>query len=269
MRVVLAAIAAIAALVLAGSAGAGQQSYMDPGGDSGGADVTGVSVTTDPGAGTITFQVQTNLGSWGENTFLAVLIDADQNTATGTSGFDYIVTGDPHGGTVVDVANPHVTQEPSSLDNGLWTVTIHAADIGNPAAFNFFVLTQTGPDPHNPLEDRAPDTGLWTYPAAAPAPPPPPPAPAVTLVSSAATWAGTPVHGKTFRITGVSVRLSDGSSAPATAVACTATLGGKAISAYGCAVRLPKTAKGRRLVVRVSGTYGTTSVGGTYAFRVR
>jgi hypothetical protein len=267
MRVVLAACAAIAALTLAGSAGAGSQSYLDPGGDSAGADISGVSVVTDPAAGTITFQVQTSLGGWEPNTFLAVLIDADQNPATGSSGFDYVAAADAQGGTLINISHPYVTQESSTMTNGLWTETIHASDIGNPSAFDFFVLTQTGPDPRNPLEDRAPDAGTWTYPAAPPPPPPPPPAP--TVVSAAATWVGTPVHGKAFRIGGIAVTLSDGSRAAASGVACTATLGGKAIPARGCVLRLPKTAKGRRLVVRVAGTYGAAPVGGTYAFRVR
>src|SRR5581483_3920439 len=96
---------------------------------------------------------------------------------------------------------------------------------------NFFVLTQTGPDPRNPSEDRAPDAGVWTYPAAPPPPPPPPPAP--TLVSSVATWAGTPVHGKPFSIRGVSVALSDGTTASATGLTCKATLGGVTIAGSG------------------------------------
>jgi hypothetical protein len=267
MRVVLAACAAIAALTLVGSAGAGQQSYMDATGDSAGADVSGVSVTTDPGAGTITFQVQTNLGGWDENTFLAVLVDADQNTATGTSGFDYVLAAAQHGGTLVNTVTPHVVQEPSTLVNGLWTETIRAADIGNPSAFDFFVLTQTGPDPHFPIEDRAPDTGVWTYPTA---PPPPPPPPAPTVSAAAVTHSAiVPTHGKTFRITGLALSLSDGTSAVAAGLNCSAWLGGKALAVRSCAYRLPKTAKGRRLVVRVSGVFGVTPVSGTYASRVR
>jgi hypothetical protein len=270
MRVVLAAFAAIAALTLASSAGAGQQSYMDPGGDSGGADVSGVSVTTDPGAGTITFQVQTNLSAWDANTFFAVLIDADQNAGTGQAGFDYIAAADQHGGTLVNIVHPYVIQEPSSLVNGLWTETIRAADIGNSSAFNFFVLTQTGPDPRNPLEDRAPDAGTWTYPAAPPPPPPPPPAPTVSTVG--VTYAGLPTHGKSFRVTGLALGLSDGTAAAATGLTCTATLGAKRLAGTGvggCQFTLPKRSKKQRLTLSVSGAYASSPVAKTSIWRVR
>ena len=270
-------IAAVAAaLALTGAALGGSQSYMDSTGEvPGSADVSGTSVTDD--GSTITFQVQTNLGDWAPNTFFAVLVDSDQNSATGTAGFDYIVTGDHFGGTVVSTGTRVVVQTPSSLSNGLWTVSLPASVIGNPSAFSFFVLTQTGPDPVHPNEDRAPDTGTWAYPAAPPAPvptptPPPAPAPTPTVSTVAATYAGKPTHGKSFRVTRLNVALSDGTAAPASRMTCRATLGGRQFiggGLSGCAFKLPKSSKGERFVVVVTGSFASSSLTKTYAFRVR
>lgn len=266
MRVLVLLSAALAALVLAGVAGA-DQSYGDGSGEvAGSADIGAVTVSNDLATGRVTFQVGTNWPAWDPNTFFAILVDSDQNAATGTAGFDYVLTGDRWGGSVVNTVTPHVAQAQSSLAGGVWTITVNSADIGNPQAISFFALTQVGPDQAHPLEDRAPDSGTWTYSLV----PPPPPAP--TVASAAPTWAGRPVHGKTFRVTGLSVALSDGTQATATGVLCSATLAGKRLAGGGpgaCAFRLPKTAKGRRLVVKVAGSYGATSVSGIYKSRVR
>ena len=266
MKRSLVVLAALAALVLgASAASAGGQSYQDEGGEvPGSADISGVTVTND--ASSVTFSVQTSWGAMDANTFFAILLDADQNPATGTSGFDYVVTGNRYGGTVVNTTTPLVLKVPSSYSGGLWTVTVPLADIGNSQAFDFFVLTQVGANQAHPLEDRAPDTGTWQYPPPAPAPPPPPPP---TVASVAVAHVGAPAHGKIFRVTGLTVELSDGSSTVAAALTCSARLGGKALAGRGCAYRLPKTAKGRRLVVRVAGSYGATPLRGTYVSRVR
>jgi hypothetical protein len=269
MRVALLLSAALAALVLAGSAGAGQ-SYLDRSGEVGGsADIGAVAVSNDLAAGTLTFQVGTNWPGWDPNTFFAILVDSDQNAATGTAGFDYVLTGNRLGGTVVNTVTPHVAQAQSSLAGGVWTLTVNTADIGNPQAISFFALTQVGPDPAHPLEDRAPDTGTWTY-SLVPPPPPPPPVPTVSAV--APTWIGSPIHGKRFRVTGLMVALSDGTKARAFGVGCSATLAGKRIAGVGssgCTFRLPKAARGRKLVVNVVGSYAAAPVRATYASRVR
>ncbi|HEV2591041.1 MAG TPA: hypothetical protein VGU02_04020 [Gaiellaceae bacterium] len=272
-KLVLLVLAVAAALALTGAALGGGQSYMDSSGEvPGSADVTGTSVTDD--GSTITFQVQTNLGDWAPNTFFAVLVNSDQNDATGTAGFDYIVTGDHFGGTVVSTGTRVVVQTPSSLSNGLWTVSLPASVIGNPSAFSFFVLTQAGPDPAHPYEDRAPDSGTWAYPAApAPTPTPtpvPPPAPAVSSVVAA--YGAMPVHGKAFRVYGLNLTLSDGTKATASHLVCRATLAGSQFlggGLTGCAFKLPKSAKGKRLSVTVSGSYLSASLTKSYAFRVR
>lgn len=274
MRVLLLLTAACAALVLAGSAGAGQQSYMDSTGEvPGSADVSGVSVTNDLNAGTITFQVQTNWPAWDPNTFFAILVDSDQNASTGTAGFDYVVTGDRFGGTVVNTVNPLVVPATSSLGNGLWTVTARTSDLGNPQAISFFVLTEVGQDQLHPFTDRAPDNGTWSYSLVPPPPPPPPPAPTPPpapvqpdVLSAAGTWAGKPTHGRLFHV-GMTMALSDGTVAKARKVTCRASLGGKTF-ARSCTFRVPKAAKGRRLVVKMAGTYAGQSYARTYGFRV-
>ena len=275
MKVLFILFAACAALALAGSAGAGSQSFMDSTGEvPGSADMSGVSVSNDLAAGTITFQVQTNWPAWDPNTFFAILVDSDQSESTGTAGFDYVLTGDRWGGTVVNTSHPLVVPASSSLSNGLWTVTARTADIGNPQAINFFALTEVGPDQANPYTDRAPDTGTWSYSLVPPPPPPPPPAPGPPpppptpdVVSAAGTWAGKPTHGKMFHV-GLAVALADGTTAKARSVHCSASLAGKTF-ARTCTFRVPKAAKGRRIVVKVAGTYAGGTYAHAYGFRVR
>ena len=264
--------AACAALVLVGAAGAGQQSYMDSTGEvPGSADVSGVSVSNDLTAGTITFQVQTNWPAWDANTFFAILVDSDQNASTGTAGFDYVITGDRFGGTVVNTVNPLVVPATSSLSNGLWTVTARTSDLANTQALSFFVLTEVGQDQLHPFTDRAPDSGTWSYSLVPPPPPPPPtppPAPAKpTVVAAAGTWSGKPTHGKLFHV-GMALKLSDGTTAKARRVTCSARVGGKP-AAHTCTFRVPKSSKGRRLVVTITGTYAGATYYRTYGFRVR
>jgi hypothetical protein len=88
----------------------------------------------------------------------------------------------------------------------------------------------------------------------------------------AAAYFATPTHGKPFRIYGLNVTLSDGTRATASQLTCRATLGGRQFlggGLTGCAFKLPKTAKGKRLVVTVTGNYASASLSKTYAFRVR
>lgn len=268
--------AAVAALVLTAAASAGE-TYTDSTGEVAGAvDITTVSVSNDPVAKTVTFAVTTNLTTApDDNTFLAIPIDSDMNVTTGQGGFDYVVVGSNQGFAVVNETTSTPVPESGSVANGVWTVTVPAADIGNPLAFRFGVLTETGPDPNNPIDDVAPDTGVWLYaldqaPVTAPSPAPKPVVPQVSFVTPA--YAGTPKAGKPFRISSLAVHLSTGTTVKATALRCTATLGGKHLAGSGtggCTFRLPATAKGKKLVVHVKGKYRSVGVGGAYTFKVK
>jgi galactokinase len=87
-----------------------------------------------------------------------------------------------------------------------------------------------------------------------------------------AVYAGVPKHGASFRITKLDVDLSNGVEVKATSVKCSATVGGAHLAgtgAGGCTLHLPATAKGKALVVKVSGHYKAKTVSNTIHLTVK
>lgn len=285
MKLLLVAAAAAAALMLAGTALADQTFNDSTNETSGSADISTVAVSNDPTAGTVTFAVQTNLTTLEANSEIDLLVDADQNASTGSTsgGFEYLFGLDPggwffstwNGSDFADAAS--VTDLTVHFVNGLATFTVPVADLNSPQAFNFGALTFRGPDPNNPIIDQAPDSGVWSYTMTTPPPPPtttttaPPPAP-VTISSVAVASAGVATDGKVFRISGLTVDLSNGVETKAKSLKCSATLGGKHLAGTGtggCTFHLPKSAKGKKLVVKVTGTYKSSKLAKTKTFKVK
>jgi hypothetical protein len=268
-----------AALLLTGSALA-DQTYTDSSNEvAGSADISTVSVVNDPIAGTITFQVQTNMTTMEPNSEIDFFIDIDRNAGTGDqNGFEYIFGLAPDGwffgkwdGT--QFTNPGVHDLLVHHANGLVTFEMPVADLGSPASFDFAVITFRGPDANNPLVDQAPDTDVWTYTMlTAPPPPPPPPPPAPTVSTVSVVDAGVPHAGKVFRVSGLEVDLSNGVETKAKNLKCTATLAGKHLKGAGtggCTFHLPKTAKGEKLSIKVTGTYKSTKLGKAQTLKVK
>lgn len=281
---VLAAIG-FGALVLGVPALADQTFNDSTGETAGSADISTVAVSNNATAGTITFVVASNMTTLEANSEFDIYIDADSNTSTGLTGagFDYVLGLDPGGwffgqwnGSAFASVNS-VTDPAVFFSNGTFTFTLNTSDFGSPAAFNFAVLTLRGPDPNNPITDLAPDSGEWTYTLTAAPPPAPTPAPAptptpvvATVSSVALVTSATPKAGKPFTAS-LKVNLSTGISAKATGLKCTAKLAGKAFKGSGtggCTIHLPKTAKGKSLVVHATGKYKTTPVAATKTFKV-
>lgn len=283
MKSALLVVAACAALALAGSAAA-DQSYTDSAGEvAGSADISAVSVSNDPTAGTITFGVTTNMPTLEPNSEFDILVNADGNTSTGatSAGLDFLFGLDTggwfftswNGSQFADV--PAVTDAQVAYVNGVLTFRMAAADIGTPSAFTFAVLTFRGPDPNNPLIDQAPDSGLYSYTMTTPPPPPPPPPPApqpVTIDSVAVAVAGVPTHGRSFHVTALKVDLSNGAETKATGLKCSATVGGARLAGTGtgtCTFHLPATSKGKKLTLRVTGHYKAKTLVKTASFTVK
>jgi hypothetical protein len=287
VKVMLVAVAAAAALALAAAAAADQTFNDSTNEKSGSADISSVAVANDAAAGTITFTVATNMPTLETNSEIDVLVDADHNTATGGlgAGIDYDLGLDP-GGWFLDKWNGSSFADSGARDalvtfnNGTMGFKFAAADIGSPTAFNFAVLTFRGPDVNNPITDIAPDSGVWSYtlvtapppPTTTTTPPPPPPPAPVTIDSVTAVYAGVPKHGASFRITKLDVDLSNGVEVKATSMKCSATVGGAHLAgtgAGGCTFHLPKTSKGKKLVVRVSGRYKAKTVSNTVRLTIK
>lgn len=263
----------VLALAFAAPAAADTDYTDATGEDPNSADISTIHVANSPAAGTITFTVTlTNLPTLTDDAVILILIDADQNVATGqpNTGIDYVLGLDTGGwfwdkwdstaNDFVDVqgANAFVT-----FNNGVLNASVHATDIGSPKAFNFFVLTIRGTDPNNPYVDAAPDDQA-SYGYTLTLPPP-------TVVATSATFVGTPRAGHALIVKALDVDLSNGTTVKATGLKCTATLGGVAVRGTGagsCTFKLPKTAKGKKLTVRAAGSYNGLGVVKTTTFKV-
>jgi hypothetical protein len=215
-----------------------------------------------------------NMPTLEDNAAVVLVLDADRNAATGTSGFDYAFFVDKTGyeldkwdGTTFVSVDPFTAQV--AYNAGLLTVVFDPAALGSPKAFDFGVLTLRGPDPDNPVEDVAPDgNALYTYTLTKP----PPPVVKPTVTGSSVTVTPVPKAGKRVKVGPFSVKLSDGTSVSTTAVKCAATVGGaklKGTGFGGCTFTLPKQAKGKKLVVHVSGHYGGATLSKTASYTVK
>jgi hypothetical protein len=267
------------ALSLGASGRAETHSFTDPAGDAqGGLDVTEATVANDPATDTFTITVTLNNSPvLVPQEQLSVWIDADRSTASGDPGFagaDYQLFLQSNGYTYRkwdpgQNAWVNVTEDPNfsvTYRSGMLTWTFASQQIGSSHAFNFLASTYvTNPnDAASPFVDYAPDAPpLYSYAPAAPRP---------TVASTAPTVSGSGRAGTTYTVRSLAVDLSNGSTTNATNLECTATLGGvrfRGSGQGGCAFKLPKHAKGKRLVVRITGTVGTTNVAATETLRVR
>ncbi len=288
MRFVAATLAASAlwALVLATPAAA-DTTYADTTGENpAAADIGTIVVSNDPAAQTVTFKVQIlNMPTVEANAEIDVLVDADRNPTTGESGFDddfFLGDGgwgfDRWDGTQFQDA-PEVASLPVTYGAGLLVVTMPLSVLGGvtTGSFDFAVLTFRG-DPSAPVTDQAPDAAPpYTYTLAAPPPPQPKPSkpkpkPKPTIVGSTVKVPVPAKAGRRFVVGRFSARLSDGTAVATSAQRCSATLGGTTLHGTGaghCTFVLPKKAKGKKLVVTVSGRDGTVALRKRLVYRVR
>lgn len=251
------AVLAAAALTVVAVAGAAPTSYLDPSGDNGAASDIGavtVELATDGYLHIVpTIASFPGLGSDGA---VLVGLDTDRSGSTGSNGgADYLIFFDLKdlSGSLFKWSGSEYLEAPADarfiLSSGGIEIHIKPASLGGATAFNFFVVAATG-GPDALQLDFAPDNGSWFYEYKQPA----------VLQSVAATFTpAAPRAGKVFRVSGVRARLDDGTAAAPTSYGCRARLAGKALrgnGAGGCTFAVPKTAKGKRLVVTVSATYG-------------
>jgi hypothetical protein len=269
-----AVLVALGALAFASPAYA-DQTYTDgTGEDAASADLTTIAVSNSAASKTLTFKIQiANMPALEDNALVGVFVDADRNASTGESGFDYGFFADKTGyeldkwdGTQFTAVTPFTAQV--SYNAGLLTAVFDPAALGSPKSFDFGVLTFRGPDPANPAVDVAPDAnGLFTYTLVQAAPVVKP-----TVKGSTVTVTPVPTAGKRLKVGPFAVKLSDGTSVSATGVSCTATVGGvrlKGTGAGGCTFTLAKKAKGKKLVVKVSGRYGGATLSKTVSYTVK
>jgi len=270
-------LVAVAALVFAGAASADTTFTDATGENAAAADISTVTVSNDPAAKTITFKEQiTNMPTLTEdNAAIEIYFDADHNVTTGRNvgvGVDCYFGVDKDGFYFMKWDGTKFTQVTGlgllvSYANGLLSVTLHESDCSFGPTFDFWSTSYRGPDINNPVLDDAPDgSGVYAY-TLATAPVAKPPVVRGTTVTATVAKAGAK-----FRVGPFQVKLSDGTMLNATGVKCTATLGGaklKGAGAGGCTFALPKTAKKKRLVVKVSGVYNGATLSKSVTYIVK
>jgi hypothetical protein len=153
------------------------------------------------------------------------------------------------------VAAPQSTLR--SADNNK-TITLNRSELGDTTGFIFVVLSVL--NSNDSAGDDAPDAGAWSYELDL----------TPVLDTLAARWSpAKPKAGKTFRLASTQLRLEDGTVVKADSITCVAKLNNKRLAGTRCVWRLPKSAKGKRLVVTITARYkGASATFTPWRFRV-
>jgi hypothetical protein len=275
MRKVLLFVSTVAfALSLAQVAGA-DSSYTDPAGDSGTApDITTVTAANDA-AGALTFTVRTNQPALAADAIIDLAFDTDQNPQTGGSGVEFVFLISSSGweflrwdGSAFVAAA--AASANGSYANGVATFKVSKADLGGVEKFTFWSDSFQLDANRNLIgEDTAPNgTDAYVYTQSKP----------LTLRASTATATpARPAAGKAFTVGTRVTRGDNGAALASGTVTCTVRVGTAPLRATGrvsngvavCAMKIPKTAKGKLIRVTVKVTFQGISTTKTFSARVK
>jgi hypothetical protein len=197
-------------------------------------DVRTVIVSNDSALTKYTFRINVAQLPLPSNVLVVILLDSDQNAATGNTGIDYAIVCDESDGSVgllhwngtQFVLVPSPTLSASDNSTGV-TASIGKSDVGNGAGVNFAVLTLEG-DGEAGHSDAAPDQGAYSYQLAAAAP--------LTLAASSLRAPRTVKAGKTFTVTMLAARSDTGEFVDdeiGGTTSCLATVAGKRVKVLG------------------------------------
>jgi hypothetical protein len=259
-----------AVLTLAPAAGA-TAVYSDAAGDSGTAvDLKGVTVTSDA-AGRVVFRIDAPGVADGDN-WLLVALDTDMNPLSGDVGMlgaDYAFEVDAGGygfGRWTGSAWEKAPYSTVSVFGGSGiTIVVNRSELGNTNEFDFWVRSGKG-DAGPGAYDDAPDDGTYNYSLAVGG------VDIRDVVVQTVPAAG-PHAGKSFTLSATGVAVgNDASTVEPDSYTCTAVLGGRKVVGSGtgrCTFRIPKKARGKRLVVTVTAVYEGTAKATRLVFKVR
>ena len=251
-------------------------SYSDLARDArGGApEVTTVVVSNDD-TGAVRFRINVaNQERLATDSTLELFMDTDRNPGTGDPqalGAEYRVLIDGAAQTYDFAAwdgTRYDTSAPSdTIRVWYWSgasISINRSELGGASTIAFWVRAG-GP---NGTLDSAPDQGTWTYELGVGGTNPRD----ITAIA-ARTRPGSPRAGATWQLQVHALRLEE---TPGTVRpdrwGCAATLAGKRLRGSGpggCTFRLPRSARGKRLVVTLTVAYMGEVVSGSASFRVR
>ena len=264
-KVALAASTAAVCVTLAGAGSAGAIGrYTDAAGDgNGAADITGVSVSSDANR-QIVFTVSAASALAEGDSWVAILLDTDQNPATGVSGAlgaDYMFAVEADGwsfgrwtGADWDWDTPYATARIGGRANTLM-ITVNASELGGTGSFNFWTRSGRGDAAGGQLDD-APDDGTFNYALAAGGPD-------IREVAVQTTPQSGPRAGRKFVVRPTALTLPqsaptlEGTPKPQ-AYRCAARVGAKTLRGTGagaCTFDVPKKAKRKRLAVTLTVEY--------------
>ncbi len=271
-----------AALAITASAGA-DQSYTDAAGDAGaGVDITKVSVSNDA-SGNISIRVQSASPVVAKQA-VAILMDIDRNPSTGGQGVEVRLYDEPAAGIAFFAFWNGSTFIPAPLTASfsvgapganLAEFRFNKNEIQGISGFNFQVVGVSIDGANLNVADAAPDSGSFSYDLTVASPSPPPPK--VRPVIGAPAAAIVPQAGKRFSVTFTVTRSDNGSPLTNGIATCTALVALKAI-ACGKSLRggvarltllLPKTAKGKKLMIKLTIKAGGQTVSKTGTFHIR
>jgi hypothetical protein len=246
---------AVALVLVSVAAGGGGATFADPTeGTAGSADIQSVSVTNNPSSHTITFSVQlSNMPELTEdNAAVEIYVDADKNAATGGNGLECVIGVSDKGWYFVGWDGTKFSQVTGlglfvTYKDGLFTTVMPVGACNLSSAIAFWVSSYRGPDLDNPVEDDAPDTGVYDYTLSTAAP---------AVKTSALAVTAAPHSGQQFMVTAFEVDFTDGTFTDVYGLTCTAMLAGRKLPGSGtggCAFAVPKKSHGKKLVVTATG----------------
>ena len=195
--------------------------------------------------------------------------DTDRNATTGAvRGADYLLLADfatpgdvefDHWDGTAYVEAPRTQPIAVRFGAQKFGIAVHPAELGGVQTFNFFVAVASG-DVTAATTDLLPDAGSVVFPS--------------RMEGIAALFVPrAPKAGTAFRVSGATLKLTDEETVAPASIACAATLNGKKLKGAGkggCTFRLPKAAKGKRLRIVITATYGGEKAAfDPYVFRVK
>jgi hypothetical protein len=203
-----------------------------------------------------------------DENLIAIYLDTDRDASNGPyGGFEYTIQA--VGLVDLFLARWDGTRYvPTSAlvlniwdDRGVMNIAIRSTRLGNTTRFRFWVATAMLPAAED-FVDVAPDRGAVNYALSTP-----------HIARADALFSPLdPRAGRRFSVKGVHVELSSRELFQAASFRCRATLAGRAIRGSGrggCTYALPRTARGKRLVITIRSTVATRPLTLRYTFRVR
>lgn len=248
-RPAVVALVAGLALLAALPAGARGPTFIlhDAVGDAEGAaaDIDSISLWNEED-GTVTFQLAfANRSALGGDDVVALFIDTDDDVDNNGAGAEYAMFMSSDGQAFVRWSGSDWEAAASTLARpSAMSLTLNRSDLGGVDRFNVSVATVSGSD-----ENSFDATGYGPFILFF--------EPKLTGGTLTVAPAGATLKVGTKVTARVAAKLDDGSTAKPTTVTCRMTLGGQAIKPVApCAWKLPKAAKGKRVVITAKGTYG-------------